>query len=355
MKKRIVVYRNQYLDARRFWVQEFAKKEGLNPPFDSINSKDKATKDILEKIADQYCVNSSCIVSSLQKAKYIPSEKDDFPKEDACWICKFKANTANLEEVRKQKAKNLLQEGWTVNAVNEYLGLSYYSLYKMSKEIEKTLGYLEKGREGKVFSLWAKGLSQTDIANKLGTTRQTVNTDLKRYKEAYIAAKKTPKWEELEAEHNKICVSGKGTKKRDYSSKAEHWKGEIQKKINEDGSLDVPIAEIEKELELNSKTIQKFVLYTLIERNLIEKAIEFTIRNIGQTEIINSALNLFAIEKSENKKKKRKNKEDIENESYRAVDYLSKNSGRFAGIKKLENTKFAVEVALKELSKKKII
>ena len=340
MKKRIVVYRNQHLDARRFWVQEMAKKEGLNPPYDSINSKDKATKDILEKIADQYCVNSSCIVSSLQKAKYIPFEKDDFPKEDACWICKFTANTANLEEVRRQKAKKLLEEGWPVNAVNEYLGLSYYSLYKISREIEKSFAYLEKGREGEVFKLWSKGLSQTDVANKLGITRQTVNSDLKKYKIAYIDAFGEEAWEKLESNHNAKCAEGKGTKKRDYTNKAQYWKKEIQNKINEEGSITDSIAEIEKELELNTKTVQKFVLLTLLERNLTERAVEFAIGIVGQPEIIKPALNLFA---SENE----------ENESYGAVKYVFENHKDLSNQKKKsKNTKLLINKVLKEVSKK---
>lgn len=357
MKKRIVVYRNQYLDARRFWVQEMAKKEGLNPPFDSINSKDEKIEAILDSIAKQYYVNSSSIVSSLQKAKYVPSVQNIFPEDDARWISEPEASCSKLEEVRKEKARRLLEEGWPVNAVNEYLGLSFYALYRMSREIEKSFEYFEKGREGDVFELWQKGFSQTDIANQLGITRQTVNTDLKRIKEAYIAANnpEKPSWEELEKAHNSQCAKTKGEKKSNYNSKVTDAKEIIQKYIDANGNVKVTIAEIEKEAEVNSKTVQKFILVILLERNLVTRAVEFAIRNIGQTEIINSALNLFAIEKSENKKKKRKNKEDIENESYRAVYYLSNNSERFAKIKNPRNTKFVVEEALKELSEKKII
>ena len=345
MQKRGSIYRNKYLDARRYLVRKMTLAAGLQPPYDSMNLKDEKVIRILQPIAKHFQVSLSCIKTSLIKEKAIPSKKLDFNEEYAYWITDSEANSLDIEETRIEKAKELLKAGWRVNAVEEYLDLSKYTLYKLRDKISKnsteSLDDLARKREGEIFALWEKGLSQTDIANSLGITRQTVNSDLKKYKVAYIHLRGEKEWEKLESSHNVECAIGKKTKKSDYINKAQYGKIEIQNKMNEDGSLTASIAEIEKELELNTKTVQKFVLLTLLERNLTQRAVEFAIGIVGQPEIIKLSLKELPLEKKEK-------------ESYKAVKYVFDNHKELSNQKKKsQNTKLLVKKVLKEVSKEK--
>ena len=346
MQKRGSIYRNKYLDARRYLVRKMTLAAGLQPPYDSINLKDEKVIRILQPIAKHFQVSLSCIKTSLIKEKAIPSKKLDFNEEYAYWITNSEISSSDIEAARIEKAKELLKAGWRVNAVEEYLDLSKYNLYKIRDAIKKdtentteALEELNEKREGEIFELWKKGLSQTDIANSLGITRQTVNSDLKKYKVAYIHSRGEEEWEKLESHHNAKCAEGKDTKKQDYDNKAQHGKKEIQNKINEDGSLTASIAEIEKELELNTKTVQKFVLLTLLERNLTERAVEFAIGIVGQPEIIKLSLKEFPLENK--------------NESYYAVKYVLEKHKKLSNQKKKsKNIKLLVKKVLKEIQQK---
>ena len=350
MYKRGAIYRNKYLDARRYYVRKKAIDAGLKSPFISLDLEENATKKLLANIAKDYYVSVQCIVTSLRKEKAIPSKKLDFEEENAYWITDSEVNSLDIEAARIEKARELLKEGWRVNAVEEYLDITKYLLYKLRDEVKKdtdnsteSLDDLTGKREGEIFALWKNGFSQTDIANSLNITRQTVNSDLKKYKDAYISEHSEEDWKILEDDHNEKCKNEKKNKKLNYSSNADNAKKIVRKYIEEDGSLTMSIAGIEAEAKINSKTVQKFVLLILLERNLPARALEFAIGIIGQPEIIKPALNLFATENEEN-------------DSSRAVKYLLENRGLFVKIKKKsKNTKSAVKKVRKKLSKEKMM
>ena len=346
MNKRGAIYRNKYLDARRYFVRKKAIEKKLKPPFDALDMEDETTNKVLDEIANHFKVSVSCIITSLRKAKAIPSKKLDFNEEYAYWITDSEANSLDIEETRIEKAKELLKAGWRVNAVEEYLDLSKYNLYKIRDAIKKdtentteALEELNEKREGEIFVLWKNGVSQADIANSLGITRQTVNSDLKKYKIAYIEAFGEEAWEKLEDNHNAKCAKGKETKKRDYSNKAQYGKVKeiIKNYIDTEGNLLKSIAFIENETDVNTKTVQKLVLLILMEGNLTERAVEFAIGIVGQPEIIKLALKEFALEKEEN-------------ESYKAVKYVFDNHKDLSDKKKKsKNTKQFIMKVLKEI------
>ena len=90
------------------------------------------------------------------------------------------------EEFATEYAKNLAPKGYSIDEISELTGLSEHNVAQILQKFkseEKPFAFKSELRREKVFKMYSEDLmTQEEIAEKLGLTRSTVNSDLKMYK-----------------------------------------------------------------------------------------------------------------------------------------------------------------------------